>query len=304
MIRAEFTENSRKDLEEEKRELIRRLSDDSAVLSLLEGRGIPLQEISRHPYRIKKWIAETEVCRSCRSLSGCRKTRKGYAAGIIYDDGILQETVEACPYEVRRQETLRHMDSYLICDMSDEMKTVFFDRIDIASQTPAYIASMKHCVDCCTNEKGLYLYGAMGTGKTYLAACAANYHAKLKNKTAFVHYPSLCERIASTLRSGEYRSETERMSFAKMLVIDDIGAEDVTERNRNILLSILDARLQNGRMTWFTSNDDFSSLYEHFASTSSGVDQMAAMRIMERIRALAETEKITGKDRRTLSVTA
>ena len=303
MIRAQFAENSREDLEKERQELISRLSDDAAVLKILETRGIPLQQISRYPYRIIKWLAETEQCRSCTGLSECRRPRRGYAAGIRYDGGMLQETVEACPFEVKKQNDLRHLDAYLICDMSDEMKTVSFEKINIEGQPSGYIASLKHCLDCCTNDKGLYLYGAMGTGKTYLAACAANYHARSGHKTAFVHYPSLCERIASTVRTGEYRTETERMSFVKMLVIDDIGAEEVTERNRNILLSILDARLQNSRMTWFTSNDDFKSLQEHFAVTASGTDQMAAMRIMERVRALAETEKITGRDRRTLSVT-
>lgn len=289
-------------LEEERQELIRKLSTDNSVISLLAEYGIPSEELSLHPYRIQRWIEERKPCASCIGLKQCTRPRKGYMAGLQYD-GLLQDSLEACRYEQARRNAERHLANYLICDLSEEMRRVTFQEISVHDESGAYLGAMKHAIDCCMSGRGLYLYGSMGTGKTYLAACAANYYAMQGKKTAFVHYPSLCQRVEAQLRTGEYRTETDRMGYADFLVIDDIGAEDATERNRNILLSVLDSRMQNRKPTWFTSNNDFHSLQQHFSITSRGEDMMAAMRIMERIRALAETEKITGKDRRSLSQT-
>ena len=302
MEQAGYMEKKTASLEEERAELIRRLSTDNTVIGLMKEYGIPAEELSRHPYRIQRWVQDRKVCITCQSLKQCRRPRKGYMAGLSYD-GLLQDTEEACRYETERRNAEKHLENYLICDLSEEMRRVNFQQISVHEESGAYLSAMKHAMDCCMSGRGLYLYGSMGTGKTYLAACAANYYAMQGKKTAFVHYPSLCQRVEAQIRTGEYKTETDRMGYADFLVIDDIGAEDVTERNRNILLSVLDTRMQNRRPTWFTSNNDFTSLQQHFSNTSRGEDLMAAMRIMERIRALAETEKITGKDRRNLSQT-
>lgn len=302
MLKPIYIENTAGDLEGERQKLIHDLSSDHAVIDELNRLDIPLEEISRHPYQIKRYLDDISKCSGCTSLNMCRRQQKGYRPSLSYD-GILTNAVTACEFEIRRSINEAHLKNYLICDLSDEMKQVSFESIDLDDQDSAYIRSMNHALRCCMQSKGLYLYGSMGTGKTYLAACAANYMAKDGKKTAFVHYPSLCQRITATLRTGEYKTETDRLSYADFVVIDDIGAEEVTDRTRNLLLSILDARMQNRKTTWFTSNNDFSTLLDHFVTTSKGDDRMEAMRILERIRALAETEKMVGRDRRTLSQT-
>jgi primosomal protein DnaI len=76
----------------------------------------------------------------------------------------------------------------------------------------------------------------MGVGKTYLAACAANERARKGDKTAFIHYPTFTMRMAAQINDGEYRTELKRLMYADFLVIDDIGAENCTEWNRDQLL--------------------------------------------------------------------
>ena len=133
-----------------------------------------------------------------------------------------------------------------------------------------------------------------------IAACAANDTARKGMKTAFVSVPKLSERISASLRTGEYQTEVQRLCYADFAVFDDIGAESVTDRYRAILLGILDTRMQEGRMTWFTSNEDFASLKNHYILNMHQVDIQDAERVLERIRAIGEPLELIGRDRRNL----
>ncbi|NCB32960.1 MAG: hypothetical protein EOM64_03590 [Erysipelotrichia bacterium] len=298
MKKAEFSQfNEDQNISEARTRLIAELKMDSRVRQLFVNQNIPASVLETDAFRIDSWRKGTEVCTECTSLSSCRIKQKGMRPGLRYD-GILNETIESCPYRDEQDQKESHCSRYLTSDLSEDMKTVSFENISLDHENGSYLKAMNASMQSCIASRGVYLYGNMGTGKTYLAACASNYHARSNESCAFVHYPSFCGRVSALTRTGEYRTEAERMTYASFLVIDDIGAEEVTDRNRALLLSILDARMQNRRCTWFTSNDDFSSLKNHFILTGHGEDTMEAARIMERIKALSIQIHLIGADRR------
>jgi primosomal protein DnaI len=283
----------------EREALFAKLLKDRYVHRLMKKNGIPETELARSLYRFKRWREEIEPCISCQSLKDCRQKTRGFHPGLVYD-GLLNERLEACRYQMEEDEQTAHLKNYLINDLAKEFHAVSFDEIDLSHETKEYADALIQASDLCYEEQGAYLYGNMGTGKTYLAACAANYMTRSGKKAAFVHCPSFFDRCASAWHTGEYRIEAERCRFADLLVMDDIGAESVSERGRMLILSILDARMQNKRMTWFTSNDDFEMLRNHLRYTASGEDTAAADRVIERIRALARPIYLAGDDRRSL----
>ena len=140
----------------------------------------------------------------------------------------------------------------------------------------------------------------MGTGKTYLSACALNEAAKNKRKVAFVQCSRLSERISNY--HVDSKTEVDRLMYADFVVFDDIGAEEVSEKYRSVLLSILDARMQNHLMTWFTSNEDYKTLLEHYTFSNKSEDKYEAMRIIERIQTLSKPIELIAEDRRILHI--
>ncbi|MGN1389754.1 MAG: ATP-binding protein [Bulleidia sp.] len=301
MQKAEFRmpEKTEEELQADQ-ELIASLKKDPAVKKLLAKEEIPESVLEERAYTFKRWRKEVAPCLGCRDLSECRQKRKGYRMGLSYD-GLLQETMQACPYEREAEQKTAHLSNYLISDLGEELSCVRFREIRMSGESKEYTDAVLKVSTACENHQGIYLYGPMGTGKTYLAACAANYVAGSEGKPAFVHVPSWADRLNATYYSGEFRTELSRMKFADLLVLDDIGSEEVTDRLRSLLLSVLDARMQNHRMTWFTSNEDFASLKDHFTVSSKGnEDVMESERIMERIRVLAEPVFLAGSDRRHL----
>lgn len=100
--------------------------------------------------------------------------------------------------------------------------------------------------------KGLLLFGDVGTGKTYAAACIAN---ALIDKG----YPVLMTnfaRIANTVQ-GLFEGKQQyydSLNKFPLLIIDDLSAERKTEYMQEIVFNVIDARYRAGLPLIVTTN--------------------------------------------------
>lgn len=275
------------------------IKNNTVLMQTLENHHIPLERIDTHPYYIERWYASFSRCIGCKGLSQCKQKEPGYFDHLV-DDGYLHTDKHACKYMRQRLEERKHLDYFLINDMPDHLCSVSFSKIDLAKEKNEYISAYSQALACFNDHVGVYLYGSMGVGKTYLCACACNAYARDKKKAAFIHYPSFVQRMASRVQAGEYKQELDILKFVPFLVIDEIGGESVTEWNRDsILFPILNERYEKRLPTWFTSNEDLESLRNHFVVTNKGKqEKLKAMRIMERIRSMAKPIELVCENRR------
>jgi len=152
--------------------------------------------------------------------------------------------------------------------------------------------------DPYVTNKGLYLHGNFGTGKTYLVAALLN---ELNNKYGvnieIVYFPELLRKLKENLNLvGDKLYYLENVS---VLLLDDIGAEKVTEWGRDeILGTILQTRMNNGMPTFFTSNLTIPELEKHLSLTKDNEDLVKAKRIIERIKYLTDDIELLGNNYR------
>lgn len=280
-------------------ELIAALKSDPSVLKWMQENHLPLKLLDTHPWKIKDWVNGLKRCEGCFGLNTCKQRKKGYLDHLKYD-GMVMNVQMPCRYREEKEEALRHRENYLVCDLSEDQLLYDFAKIDTSKEDGGYQMVFTRAMEACEKDSGLYLWGTLGTGKTYLAACASNFYAKQGKKVAFVHYPSFTQRMVSSIEGGEYKTELQRLMYAKLLVLDDIGAESVTEWNRDqILLPLLNYRYEHHLATWFTSNESLETLFKHFQFTNKGKgEEVKAARILERIEMLSQVQSLTGKDRR------
>lgn len=136
----------------------------------------------------------------------------------------------------------------------------------------------------------LFITGKSGAGKTVLAAGIVKECVKNRHPYKWVNYPQFIMELQNMYRSDKespFDRADEIANFDGLLVIDDIGAEKMTEWVRQITYFIINEREQNCLSILLTSN--FS------------LEQMADMidvRISSRIAGMCKSVKLNGIDRR------
>ena len=195
--------------------------------------------------------------------------------------------------------------NYLISDLPEEAYDYDIDKINLMNESDNYRQVHAIVRKWLTElpDKGLYLVGGLGVGKSYLAACMTNYLAKRNHKVSFVNVPGFMSSARNSIslndRSNFINDSVYRLKRSDFLVLDDIGAENVTNWVRDdILFPVLEYRMVNRKSTIFTSNSNLADLRERLAYSNGVRDYMKADRIIERIRTLSIEVRLDGNSRR------
>lgn len=97
---------------------------------------------------------------------------------------------------------------------------------------------------------GLLMYGGVGTGKTFAAACIANYLLDQKIPVVMISFIKLLEM----LEKNADNDIIQNLQSAKLLVLDDLGAERRTSYALEKVYNIIDARYRSKLPVILTTN--------------------------------------------------
>ena len=289
-----------------KQNFLNKMSNDS-FKSVINSLKIDRDKLYKHTSGLENSASEFENCSACKGLEFCKNELKGYINLPFVDGEDITFTYKACHFKQKDLEKNKYKENLNLFDMPKSLKDAKIKDIytDDVSRTDA----IKYVVNFLKNYKnddvkGLYLHGNFGCGKTYLIAALFNELAKKGEKSAIIYFPEFLRTLKASFQRGEEQDATfsEKYEYIKnipYLLIDDIGAENVSSWGRDEMLgTLLQYRMNENLSTFFTSNLTIEELENHLAATNNKTEKVKARRIIERIKCLTFDIEIIGKSRR------
>ena len=255
--------------------------------------------LSRYTSSLEDSAIEYGHCLECKNLLSCQNKIEGYAylPQIVADR--LEFKYKACKFKEKQMKELDYLKNVYSMDLPENIQTARMK--DIYTDDKARYGVIKYLKDFITKEgktKGLYLHGNFGCGKTYLITAAFNELAKKNIKSAIIFWPEFLKRLKTSFDT-DFSTVLAKVQKAPLLLIDDLGAENMTPWGRDdILCPILQYRMEANLTTFVTSNLNIDELENHLSITKSGVDIVKAKRIVERIKQLTVDSEMISKNLR------
>lgn len=237
------------------------------------------------------------------SYNECPNFVKGHIPELYVEDERIKIRYLPCQCKIKYDEemynsqlvTSHHMQRDTLNAKLSDIYTEDRDRLEIA------VKANQLCKSILNGEKvkGLYIYGSFGTGKSFILGAVANQLKTQKVPSTIVYLPEFIRSLKSGFKDGSYERKLERIREANILMLDDIGAEEVTPWVRDEVIGpLLHYRMIHELPTFFSSNLSFDELEHHLAITREGTEKTKAARIIERVKSLSEPVYLEGKNYR------
>lgn len=264
---------------------------------------LPVEKLMKYTSTLEESKCEYGNCLNCSGLMECKNLVKGHAYLPEVKNGKINFVYKGCKYQNKMQKDYAYLDNVYTFNAPSSVKKARMKdiykkdatRFEVIKWLTEFIENYK----VNPNQKGLYLHGSFGSGKTYLISAALNELAKDGYKSAIVFFSEYLVELKSNF--GKYNDEflnlIDKVKKVPILLIDDLGAENVTPWSRDeVLCPILQYRMDNNLTTFITSNFDKEGLEKHLSL--NGVDIVKSRRIMERINQLTIPMELTSKNLR------
>ena len=133
---------------------------------------------------------------------------------------------------------------------------------------------------------GLILWGKVGTGKSYFAACIANALMEREISVCMTNFALILNDLAASYKDrNEY---IDRLCSFPLLILDDFGMERGTEYGLEQVYNVIDSRYRSGKPLIVTTNLTLEEL--------RNPEDTAHARIYDRLTEMCSPVCITGEN--------
>lgn len=232
-----------------------------------------------------------DACSNCTGIP-CKKSRDSYFVAVFREnaDGTLRKIFMPCKYDGLRQ--LRIQCGRAQIPRQYAGKTFDDYHVDKSNEQAMKIARW------FAREKpacSLYIYGECGTGKTFLASIIAQEFMREFKRVIFGDVPTLLDEIKRTFDGrGNAAQIVDRYCDCDLLILDDLGAGQITEWSAAQLYQIINTRYNEDKPVIVTSNFDNDGLQRRLTLH----DDFTAKRITSRLSEMCVAVFLGTADRR------
>ena len=278
---------------------------DSNFVKLVNSLDVDDEVKYRYTSSLQEIVEINNKCNNCKGLAFCPFELVGLRKQAKVEDNIIKFIYQPCFYKEKDDVSKKYLKNIDIYKMPKEIMEASFKNVYKDDSTRLevikYLKKFYDTYQKGETIKGLYLSGNFGCGKTYLVSALFNELAKKNIHSTIVYFPELLRSLKASFNNIEdnYEDRFDVVKEASLLLLDDIGAEKLSDWARDEVLGvILQYRMEEHLPTFFTSNLSLKELEEHLQINKGSADKIKARRIIERIKYLTEEMEMNSINRR------
>ena len=162
------------------------------------------------------------------------------------------------------EEQMRRINRLKEASMMDKKyREVTFDKYEVREENKKVFEMAKKYADrfqdMYEKNQGLLLYGPVGTGKSFTAACIGNYLLNNAKPVIMTSFVKILQDIWENDREAEYITI---LNSASLLIIDDLGTERETDYALEKVYNIIDSRVRANKPMIINSNLELNDMME------------------------------------------
>jgi len=277
---------------------------DSEIKAFLQKHPqLARQEIDKNLIKLYEYKTQSKQCSACTSFANCKNMIQGYSPILYVENNEIHLSYEKCHNKIMNEKEKSQQNLIQSLYIPKEIFNATFE--DITSETErneaflGLVDFIKQATQGQLPKRGIYFHGPFGVGKTYFLGVLANELKKINISSTLIYMPEFVREMKSSLGNDTVNTKVDYFKKADVLMLDDIGAEMESAWFRDeILGSILQYRMMENLPVFFTSNYSLKQLQNQLADTRSGVEEVKAGRIIERIKQVSRIIEMNGLNKR------
>jgi len=168
--------------------------------------------------------------------------------------------------QMQKEEEMRSIQRAKVSSMMDDtFRTACFANYQIRNGNERHLkVAKKYCIEFSKmyeRNQGLLFWGTVGTGKSYTAACIANYLLEANTSVVMTSFVRILQEMQGFDRERE-ETFTNKLNSVKLLIIDDLGAERSTDYALEKVYGIIDNRYRAKKPLILTTNLTLQQMQE------------------------------------------
>lgn len=229
-------------------------------------------------------------CEKCHTPIQCRKQVFGKMRTLPCICKCRQEEMRKRKTEDEARERMQHIDRLKSAGIQE--RHLLDWRFDVAEDTDTirwaknYVANWKKVR---AENLGLLLWGDVGTGKSFAAACIANALLEQATPVLMTNFSKILNQMG-TMYTEERYQYISSFNHYPLLIIDDLGIERSTEYAKEQVYAVIDERYKANLPLIITTNLTIGEI--------RNPENVADARIYSRVLEMCTPIHVGGGDRR------
>lgn len=263
---------------------------DEYILKMLKKNNLSKDDVYQNPFIFEDVINENK-----------RKNDQNFIFEVEKNNDLLIIVKKPTKKFLEIIENKKHLDNFVIND-AENLYYLKLSDLELDKENNLYLGLYNILVDSIKEKKkinGIFIYGDVGIGKTFLMVAYCNELARIGYHVGFAKTSLLVKMLRNFNDDEEIKYRFNKIKNCDFLVLDDFGSEYNSDYVKDeIILPLLDYRMENNLTTCFTSNYDFETLFKIYSDKNKVFDNISAKRFLERIKVLAKPFKLNSFNKR------